>query len=435
MDLRGWRGATAAALALLLASASPAGAQTCAITGPKTAAAGASFSLCAPSASGYTYEWSGPGLSANTGARCVSASGLAAGAYEFLLIRSRDGVEVDRCVHVVNVGGSTGGVTSCRITGPSSISAGTTATLCAPSDGIHSYRWSGPNGFSSASSCITVSDAGTYTLNSRNPFTGSSRTCTHRLQVVGAETGTSTDTGDCLISGPEEVADGGTVRLCAPSRANTSYRWTGPGGFTATARCITVSATGNYTVTLRHLSSGRIDRCTHALGLLGGNDPGEDLDQAYYDNCPRDLQFWRNAASASAKTRATTGLTTSDVQAIAREIDRRSTYFNWSNDLQGLRAAVAPAAPLTRRKQIARQYVALLANVAAGELGVGDNGYESINLDVDTRITFSGASTVGELIALTDRWLRENRGDFNRLNATLNQLNRGRGIGPVCDLQ
>ena len=429
MDLRGWRGALGAALVLLIASAAPIGAQTCVISGPSTAATGASFSLCAPAVSGYTYEWSGPGLSSNTTSRCVSASGLAAGAYEFLLIRSRDGYEIDRCTHVVNVGGSSGGTSSCRITGPATISAGQTATLCAPGDGIHSYRWTGPNGFSSTSSCITVSEEGTYTLNSRNPFTGSSRTCTHRLDVTGTGGG-SDDVGTCLISGPDEVADGGTVRLCAPSRTNTSYRWTGTGGFTATARCITVSAVGTYTVSLRNLSSGQTDRCSHAVGLIS-DVPDEDPDAPYWDNCPRDLQFWRNATNG----RAASGLTTSQLQAIAREIDRRSTYFNWSNDLQGLRAAVAPAAPLTRRKQIARQYASLLANVTAGELGVGDTGNGSIGLDPDTRITVSGASTIGELIALTDRWLRENRGDFNRLNATLNQLNKGQGIGPTCAMQ
>jgi len=427
MDLRGWRRAPAAALALLLVSASAAGAQTCTITGPNSAASGASFSLCGPAVSGFTYQWSGPGLSSNVTSRCVSASGLASGAYEFLLIRSRDGYEVDRCVHVVNVGGSTGGTTSCRISGPTSIASGASATLCPPNDGIHSYRWSGPDGFTSTSPCITVSDAGTYTLNSRNPFTGSSRVCTHRLDVVGAGGG-SGEVGSCLISGPDEVTDGGTVRLCAPSRSNTSYRWTGPGGFSATARCITVSATGNYTVDLRNLSTGRIDRCSHAVGLIG-EVPADDPDSPYWDNCPRDLAFWRQAFRDNSGS----GLTASDLQLIAREVDRRSSYFNWANDVQGMRSALGPAAPLTRRKQIARQYASLLANVSAGELGVGDTGYESISLDPETRISFSGASTVGELVALTDRWLRENRGDFNRLNATLNQLNRGRGIGPVCN--
>ena len=430
MERTRWMVALPATIALALVLASPSAAQTCRITAPATVAANASFQLCAPSGSGYEYEWYGPGLNSGSTSRCASASGLTAGTYEFVLIRSRNGVEVDRCTHVVNVGGRTGGTSSCQVSGPRSIQSGSTATLCSPNDGIHSYSWTGPNGFRASTPCITVSDEGTYHLTSRNPFTGSSRTCTHVLDVIGGGSGGST--GNCDITGPETVTDGGMARLCATSRANTSYRWSGPGGFTATSRCISVSAPGTYTVTLRNLSTGRTDRCTHVLtGYDDGGVGDEDPDAIYWDNCPRDLQFWRSALNQNGA--ASTGLTASDLQAIAREVDRRSTFFNWTNDMTGLRSALSPGTPLTRRKQIARQYAALLANVAAGELGVGYQGDAAVGLDLDTRITFSGASTIGELVALTERWLRENRGNFAQLNATLNQINRGRGIGPTCN--
>lgn len=225
---------------------------------------------------------------------------------------------------------------------------------------------------------------------------------------------------------------GGAASLCATSRPNTSYRWTGPGGFTTTARCISVSATGAYTVTLRNLSTGRTELCTRNLTNNGVPDPiDSDPDAAYWDNCPRDLQFWRGAMAQNPA--GTSGLSAADLRTVASEVGRRSTYFNWSNALQGLRAALSPGAPLTRRKQIARQYAALLANVSAGEPGLGYLGDNAIGLDPDTQIEFVGAATVGELIAFTDRWLRENRGNFAHLNASLNQINRGRGICPVCN--
>ena len=430
--------AALATIALAVALASPGAAQSCLISGPTTAASNATFSLCGPSGTGFTYRWYGPGLNASNTSRCVTVSGRPAGTYEYLLIRSRNGAETDRCTQVVNVGGRTGGAGSCMVSGPTSISEGATATLCAPNDGIHAYRWTGPNGFTATTSCITVSAEGTYILNSRNPITGSSRECTHRLDVVGGyDNGNGNpSTGNCAISGPTEIVSGSSARLCATSRTNTSYRWTGPGGFVSSARCVTVSATGTYTVTLRELSTGEIDRCTQYLSSIGDTDPNPnpndgDPDAAYWDNCPRDLQFWRGAAALNATS--TTGLTNSDLQAIARQVDARSTYFNWSNDLQGLRSALSPSAPLTRRKQIARQYAAMLANIAAGELGVGYQGDNAIGLDLDTQIDFSGASNIGELVSLTDRWLTQNRGNFATLNAKLNQVNRGRGIGPTCN--
>jgi hypothetical protein len=422
--------ATIASVFALLALASPSSAQTtCRITGPASVAAGQRFTLCGPTGTGTTYEWYGPGLTSSGVSRCVDASGLAAGTYEFLLVRKSNDIEIDRCVHIVNVGGRSGGTTSCRISGPTSIQAGASATLCSPDDGIHAYRWTGPDGFESTAACITVSRGGTYYLTSRNPFTGSSRQCTHHLSVAGG--GTDPTTGECAITGPEVVTDGGTARLCAPSRANTTYRWTGPGGFSATSRCITVSGTGTYSLTMRSQTTGRTERCTHLLSGSWQDDPNSDPDQPYAENCPRNFQFWRRALVSGTAT----GLSTADQQAIAREVDRRSTYFNWSNDLQGLRAALAPAAPLTRRKQVARQYAALLANMAAGELGVGDglDNEGHIGLDADTNISFEGASTIGELAALTDRWLAQNRGNFAQLNSTLNRINRGLGIGTVCE--
>ncbi len=421
--------AALATLALAVTLASSSSAQTCVINARSTAGVNETFTLCAPTTGGYSYEWYGPGLSANNTSNCVNASGLGAGAHEFVLIRSRSGVEIDRCVHIVNVGGSSGGTTSCRISGPRSISQGSTATLCSPSDNLHSYSWTGPNGFTATTACITVADEGTYFLTSRNPLTGSSRQCTHRLDVVGSSgAGSATE---CGISGPEVITDGGAANLCAAARSNTSYRWTGPGGFTSTSRCISVSATGAYMVTLRNLSTGRTEQCTRNLTNTGVPDPDDsDPDAAYWDNCPRDLQFWRRAMAQNAD--GTSGLSAADLRTVAREVGRRSAFFNWANDVQGLRAALSPGAPLTRRKQIARQYAALLANVSAGELGLGIQGDNAIGLDLDTQIDFTGAATVGQLITYTERYLRESRGHFARLNAVLNQINRGRGIGPVC---
>jgi hypothetical protein len=412
---------------ICLSAAAPSLAQTCRITGPSDIGINQRFTLCGPTGSDYTYEWYGPGIESQSESRCVTARLANVGTYEFVLVLKLNDDEVGRCTKVVNAGGSTGGSSSCAITGPQSIRSGASARLCAPNDGLHSYRWTGPNGFTATSACITVQEEGTYYLTSRNPITGSTRQCTHHLAVTGQST------GSCDIVGPTTIAEGASVELCAPRRSNTSYRWTGPNGFTGSARCITADAAGTYSVRIRDLTSGRTESCSQVLSLAdGGTGDDQDPDEVVWDNCPRNLQFWRRLFDSGQSGAETNGLTQSDLRAIARRVDERSTYFNWSNDLDGLRQALNPVG-LTRRKQVARQFAALMANVAAGELNVGFQGRESIGLDPDTRVNYPGASTLRDLVAITDRMLRANRGNYAKLNATLTAINSGRGIGPVCE--
>ena len=409
--------------ALLCFAAAPSMAQTCSITAPARVNPNETFTLCGPTGTGLTYEWHGPGVEVDNETRCVTARVPSSGTYEFLLVLRRNGAELDRCTKVINVGGSTGGARSCAISGPKSIDAGASARLCAPNDGLHTYRWTGPNGFTATGTCVTVRDEGTYYLTSRNTVTGSTRQCTHYLDVAGA---TSTS---CDIDGPTTIREGGTARLCAPVRSDVTYRWTGPQDFTSSTRCITAGTAGTYSVRIRDVSSGASERCTHTLTLVSdGAGEDQDPDEVVWDNCPRTLQFWRGAFAGSGS--AADGLTQADLRTIARRVDERSAFFNWSNDLDGMRQALSPGGSLTRRKQVARQYAALLANVVAGELNLGVQGTESIGLDLDTRV---GGTTLRSLISETDNMLRANRGNYARLNSTLTSINRGRGIGPVCE--
>jgi hypothetical protein len=413
-----------AVMALACVYPALAGAQAgCTIQAPDRVDTNQSFTLCGPSGSGYEYDWSGPGLEYET-ARCVTAQVQTAGTYEYLLVITRNGRELDRCKKTINVGASTGGARSCAITGPTSIRAGQSARLCGPGEALHTYSWTGPNGFRATGACATVTEAGTYYLTSQNVATGSRRQCTHRLTVVGGEL-------DC-ISGPTTIAIGGTARLCAPSRGNITYRWTGPAGFSAFGRCATVDEPGTYTVSMRDEQSGRSEQCSQTLTRTGQDDggTGEDPDEVVWDNCPRPLQFWSEMFDDAS---GGGDLSQADLRAIARHVDDHSANFNWRDDLDGMRQALRPSSPLTRRKQVARQFAALLANVAAGELNVTPAGRNQIRLDLDTQVDFPGATTLRDLISITDRTLRGGRGDYSRLNSTLTRINRGQGIGPVCD--
>ena len=88
---------------------------------------------------------------------------------------------------------------------------------------------------------------------------------------------------------------------------------------------------------------------------------------------------------------------------------------------------------MTRRKQVARQYAALLANVVSGEQNVLIDNGDRIRLDLDTKVNYPGAMTLRDLVALTDRTLGVRRGSYAKLNTTLTAINRGRGIGAVCE--
>lgn len=489
---------------LLAPMSGPARAAGCPIDGPTAVGVNQAFTLCAVVGGGYSYEWHGPGLASSSVARCVTVTGRGAGTYEYQLIIRSGGVEVDRCSHTVTVGSGGYGSLVCAINGPASIAAGTTANLCGPQSSRHSYRWSGPGGFTANTRCITASSSGTYQLSIINDMTGYARECSHILTVG------STGSARCAIDGPDVVAQGSSAQLCAPASSDAIYRWDGPNNFRSTSRCIVTSTAGTYYLTVRSRSTGVDEQCSHRLDAvdtgvegctisgpnsigsgntaelcaqsytnstyswigpgsfrsslrcirvnvpgvyrisirnrttgalrecsftLDADDEGDDdADAPASDNCPRTLAFWQQQCR-----RATNGgpfnpkdFDLAELRAIARRVDELSTHFNWTDDATGLCTALNPARPLTNRKQVIRHYAALMANVAAGELGFTTRNGDAVSLDPGTPGTFLSATTVGELIALTERMLARGRGNFSGLSAQLNAVNRGRGIGVVC---
>lgn len=411
-------------LAFMMAFASAVDALACDISGPSSAGANQSFDLCGPTGSGYRYEWYGPGVSPNTSDRCVRVPGRSRGTYEYVLVVSVNGQEVDRCRTVVNVGGATGGVESCSISGPTTINASGTAELCATGGTFHSFEWQGPHGFTATTPCVTISEEGTYILTTRNPITGSMRQCTHRVDLVGGGSSSS----NCSISGPDVMASGESVRLCGPSRASMSYRWSGPGGFASASRCVTASRPGLYTLVMRD-QSGYSESCSHSLSLdQGGPNDSNDADQLVSGNCPRSFSFWKRQGVTGSRS-----FSDAELRAVAQRVDQESQYFNWNDDLAGFFQALSPSGALTQRKRAAREYAALLANVVAGEYGATPEDGTQVGLDRDTEVDYRGSTTtIGDLITTVDRMFITGHGNFNRLYQTLHAINNGQGIGPIC---
>lgn len=404
----------------------------CDISGPTSVNADQSFRLCAPAGSGTTYEWSGPGIVSGSTQRCAYIDGRSYGTYQYVLVVRRYDGSSERCTYVVQVGGATGGVGSCTITGPTSMSVNGNAELCGPvQDPIHTYSWSGPGGFTRTGRCITVTEPGTYTLTSRNAITGSVRHCTHYIEEVGG-----TNQGPCLISGPNYLSRGSTVRLCGPDVRNATFRWTGPGGFASNSRCIMADEAGRYYLRVSNQFTGDVDQCNRVLTWTGdtgdtGNDQGEDV---VYENCPRSAQFWaRQVALIRNAGEEVPEMSMNSVRSVAACIDSRSSYFNWSgNRFNGLAAALNPSRPMTQRKRLAREYAALLANMCAGERNLNTQSGANISLDADTEIDFNGASTVGELATMVDRMLRTGGGSFAQTTQFVRRVNNGVNIGPTC---
>src|SRR6185436_9430244 len=313
----------------------------------------------------HSYRWTGPG-GFTSSSRCITAS--VSGTYELSIVNTLTGYTRE-CSQVLTVG--SGGSSRCLIDGPDVVTPGANVQLYAPVSSDAIYRWEGPNNFRSSSRCLVTAVPGMYYLTVRSRTTGEEEQCSRELE--SAETGTA----GCTISGPNSVPAGGTAEVCAQLYSNSSYSWTGPGSFRAAQQCIRVSVPGVYRVSIRNRSTGGLRECSFTL------DAGDDVDNAddlASDNCPRTLAFWQQQCRRAANTRNfnPNDFTLADLRAIARRIDESSTHFNWSDDANGLCSALNPASPLTNRKQVIRQYAALLANVAAGELEIATRNGQTV---------------------------------------------------------
>ena len=120
---------------------------------------------------------------------------------------------------------------NCAITGSGSICAGQSTELCVAA-GFTNYIWS----TGATTNCITVSAANTYSVTITDA-NGCSSNCSKTVIVNPIP--------DCSITGNGSICQGQTSQLCVAA-GFTSYLWsTG-----ATTNCITVNATGNYSVTV-----------------------------------------------------------------------------------------------------------------------------------------------------------------------------------------
>lgn len=134
--------------------------------------------------------------------------------------------------------------------------AGGDLNLLGGPDGMASYSWSGPNGFTSTVqnptiTGVTAAAAGTYTLTVTN--------------AAGCSASTTVDVTISTMNLPSAIANtpcvGGDLNLIGGPSGMASYSWTGPNGFTSSVQSptitgVTAAAAGTYTLTVTNSSGG-----------------------------------------------------------------------------------------------------------------------------------------------------------------------------------
>ncbi|MEO8151228.1 MAG: T9SS type A sorting domain-containing protein [Bacteroidia bacterium] len=206
----------------------------CSITGNTSVCGSGNVQWCAPA--GLTYYWS-------TGTTTQCATFNQAGAYSLIVTNAGGCTSSCSQTFVVNAN------PTCSITGNASVCSGSSTQWCAPV-GLTSYLWN----TGATTQCINVSAVGNYTVTVTNA-SGCTSSCS-KILAVNANPA-------CSITGNTSVCFGNSTQWCAPSGLS-SYLWnTG-----ATTQCITVSATGYYTVTVTN-AGGCTSSCSQILVLSG----------------------------------------------------------------------------------------------------------------------------------------------------------------------
>jgi len=270
-----------------------------------------------------------------------------------------------------------------------------------------------------------VGVAGTYHLTVTNGTTGCSSNGSHDLAVNSKPV--------CSITGPTETCQGQGVQLCGPD-GNFGYAWTGPAGYTADSKCISVSTAGDYSLVITDLTTKCASpSCSHHLQV-----------NPCVANCPRTPGFW-----AAQCDQSPTGQTKFDAAAmiqISSCVDTHVGIFNWSRgtDFDRFCSTVSTGGSMDQRRQAKRQFAAFLANVCTGELHLIANNGDAIFIDPTSSVSCSGLSstTMGGLITEVDNLLLSLEGQsltsptvkvkYSEIIACLNAINNAEGVGTVC---
>lgn len=152
----------------------------------------------------------------------------------------------------------------CSVGGQDTICAGTETDWFVDvvgGEAPYSYEWTGPAGFSSTDSTITINTAGEYCATVTDDA-GCTTTCCLTLFFF--------DDISCAIEGPDMICPGETAIYTATIMGGVgpfTYSWTGPGDFSANTESIEIMEAGEYCATVTD-ANGCTTECCQTLSLF-----------------------------------------------------------------------------------------------------------------------------------------------------------------------
>jgi hypothetical protein len=165
---------------LMLAGSAGRAAAQCYVIGPSEMCSGG-VELCAPP-QGVEFQWTGPS-GPLPGTACILAT--QPGTYTLRFFDGDNGLWFGPCSHTVEAGG---GGAACSITGPTTGCTETGVELCGP-EGMSEYTWTGPDGFTASTACVTAMASGTYSLVVRASAGCMSEPCSHTVSLAPCRIG------------------------------------------------------------------------------------------------------------------------------------------------------------------------------------------------------------------------------------------------------
>ena len=214
------------------------------------------------SASGVSYNWTGPnGLTYSTATAAVSTAGV----YTLTVTNPQNGCTASASTTVAQDLTGPAGLAISKSSGSSSDTSSGSAVLTCSTTSVTltasstttgvSYSWSGPNSTTSSAATITARSPGTYIVTAINPATG----CTSTASTMVTQDTTSPvalTTTAVPVSAQLTCTNNSVTFTAGSSTPGVSYTWSGPDGALPSSAVATVSAVGTYTLTATNPVNG-----------------------------------------------------------------------------------------------------------------------------------------------------------------------------------